>query len=196
MNPLGDGCGQALASVLRACPVLCTLHLRACGFGPSFFLSHQAAVGSAFQGELPARPLPGPRGSESLEPGHQLGSREHVGGHGCGLPGLGRTQTQSQLHCRSIPVAPQLSILFVGDDSTHSPSTERQETGHPPGGFPQRPELGSGLRAGSAAEGRRGWDLAGRRSAPTHPCHAECPSLRAALSQSGTGWVPRVAGGD
>ncbi|OWK04469.1 TONSL [Cervus elaphus hippelaphus] len=49
MNPLGDGCGQALASVLRACPVLCTLHLRACGFGPSFFLSHQAAVGSAFQ---------------------------------------------------------------------------------------------------------------------------------------------------
>lgn len=49
MNPLGDGCGQALASVLRACPVLCTLHLQACGFGPSFFLSHQATLGSAFQ---------------------------------------------------------------------------------------------------------------------------------------------------
>ncbi|XP_027416208.1 tonsoku-like protein isoform X1 [Bos indicus x Bos taurus] len=49
MNPLGDGCGQALASILRACPVLCTLHLQACGFGPGFFLSHQVALGSAFQ---------------------------------------------------------------------------------------------------------------------------------------------------
>ncbi|XP_054947136.1 tonsoku-like protein isoform X2 [Physeter macrocephalus] len=50
MNPLGDGCGQALASILRACPLLSTLHLQACGFGPSFFLNHQAALGSAFQG--------------------------------------------------------------------------------------------------------------------------------------------------
>ncbi|XP_045716770.1 tonsoku-like protein [Phyllostomus hastatus] len=49
MNPLGDGCGQALASVLRACPALSTLHLRACGFGPGFLLSHQAALGCAFQ---------------------------------------------------------------------------------------------------------------------------------------------------
>lgn len=49
MNPLGDGCGQALASLLRACPVLRTLRLQACGFSPSFFLSHQAALGSAFQ---------------------------------------------------------------------------------------------------------------------------------------------------
>lgn len=159
MNPLGDGCGQALASILRACPVLCTLHLQACGFGPSFFLSHQAAVGSAFQGELPAHPLPSPRGSESLEPGHQLGSREHMGGHRGGLPGLGRTQTQSQLHCRSSPMAPQPSILFVGDDSTHSPSTERQETGHPPGGFPQRPELGSGAQGWERSRGEEGLGL-------------------------------------
>ncbi|XP_006162498.1 tonsoku-like protein [Tupaia chinensis] len=48
MNPLGDSCGQALASLLRACPLLSTLHLQACGFGPSF-LSHQAALGSAFR---------------------------------------------------------------------------------------------------------------------------------------------------
>ncbi|XP_026987921.1 tonsoku-like protein isoform X2 [Sagmatias obliquidens] len=50
MNPLGDGCGQALASILRACPLLSTLHLQACGFGCSFFLNHQAALRSAFQG--------------------------------------------------------------------------------------------------------------------------------------------------
>ncbi|KAM5211078.1 tonsoku-like protein isoform 2-T2 [Hipposideros larvatus] len=49
MNPLGDGCGLALASILRACPVLSTLHLQACGFGPRFLLSHQTALGSAFQ---------------------------------------------------------------------------------------------------------------------------------------------------
>ncbi|XP_032172823.1 tonsoku-like protein isoform X1 [Mustela erminea] len=49
MNPLGDGCGWALASILQGCPSLSTLHLQACGFGPSFFLSHQAALGSAFQ---------------------------------------------------------------------------------------------------------------------------------------------------
>ena len=52
MNPLGDGCGQALAFILQACPSLSALHLQACGFGPSFFLSPQAALGSAFQGEL------------------------------------------------------------------------------------------------------------------------------------------------
>ncbi|XP_066121458.1 tonsoku-like protein [Saccopteryx bilineata] len=49
MNPLGDGCGQALASVLRACPTLSTLRLQACGFGSGFLLSHQAALGCAFQ---------------------------------------------------------------------------------------------------------------------------------------------------
>nr|XP_044999782.1 tonsoku-like protein isoform X3 [Jaculus jaculus] len=49
MNPLGDGCCQALASLLRVCPLLSTLRLQACGFGPSFFLSHQAALGSVFQ---------------------------------------------------------------------------------------------------------------------------------------------------
>ncbi|XP_053786041.1 tonsoku-like protein isoform X2 [Desmodus rotundus] len=49
MNPLGDGCGQALASILRACPALSTLHLQACGFGPGFLLSHHATLGHAFQ---------------------------------------------------------------------------------------------------------------------------------------------------
>ncbi|XP_030660311.1 tonsoku-like protein isoform X2 [Nomascus leucogenys] len=49
MNPLGDGCGQSLASLLHACPLLSTLRLQACGFGPSFFPSHQTALGSAFQ---------------------------------------------------------------------------------------------------------------------------------------------------
>lgn len=52
MNPLGDGSGQALASILRACPLLRILRLQACGFGPNFFLNHQAVLGSAFQGEL------------------------------------------------------------------------------------------------------------------------------------------------
>ncbi|KAB1257925.1 Tonsoku-like protein [Camelus dromedarius] len=49
MNPLGDGCGRALASVLQACPLLRTLYLRACGFGPSFFLNHQVALDNAFR---------------------------------------------------------------------------------------------------------------------------------------------------
>ncbi|XP_008832636.1 tonsoku-like protein isoform X2 [Nannospalax galili] len=49
MNPLGDGCGQALAFLLRSCPMLSTLRLQACGLGPSFLLSHQAALGSALQ---------------------------------------------------------------------------------------------------------------------------------------------------
>ncbi|XP_045142634.1 tonsoku-like protein [Echinops telfairi] len=50
MNPLGESCGPALASLLRACPMLSTLRLQACGLGPSTFLSHQAALGGAFQG--------------------------------------------------------------------------------------------------------------------------------------------------
>lgn len=50
MNPLGDSCGQALALLLQACPALRTLRLQACGFGPSFLLSHQEALGSAFRG--------------------------------------------------------------------------------------------------------------------------------------------------
>lgn len=52
MNPLGNSCGQALALLLQACPALRTLRLQACGFGPSFLLSHQEALGSAFRGEL------------------------------------------------------------------------------------------------------------------------------------------------
>ncbi|KAM6148285.1 tonsoku-like protein [Rhynchocyon petersi] len=50
MNPLGDSCGQALACILRACPVLSTLRLQACDLGPSSFLSHQATLGGALQG--------------------------------------------------------------------------------------------------------------------------------------------------
>jgi NF-kappa-B inhibitor-like protein 2 len=62
MNPLGDGCGQALASLLRACPLLSTLRLQACGFGPSFFQNHRAVLSSAFQGELNrAHVFPEPR---------------------------------------------------------------------------------------------------------------------------------------
>lgn len=60
MNPLGDGCSQALASILQGCPTLSTLHLQACGFGSAFLLSHQAALGSAFQGKLTTCPFPGP----------------------------------------------------------------------------------------------------------------------------------------
>lgn len=58
MNPLGDGCSQALASVLQACPSLSTLHLQACGFGSTFLLSSQAALGSAFRGKLTICPIP------------------------------------------------------------------------------------------------------------------------------------------
>ncbi|XP_037384389.1 tonsoku-like protein isoform X2 [Talpa occidentalis] len=50
MNPLGDSCGQALAAILHSCPSLSNLHLQACGFGPSFFLRHHAALHSTFQG--------------------------------------------------------------------------------------------------------------------------------------------------
>lgn len=73
MNPLGDGCDQALASILRACPVLSTLHLQACGLGRSF-LSHQVTLGSAFQGELMGMSVPWPQGSsrpQSMCPGAQ-----------------------------------------------------------------------------------------------------------------------------
>ncbi|KAM5280683.1 tonsoku-like protein [Ctenodactylus gundi] len=48
MNTLGDSCGQALASLLRACPLLSTLRLQACGFGPNF-LNHQETLRSAFR---------------------------------------------------------------------------------------------------------------------------------------------------
>uniref|UniRef100_F7FJ56 Tonsoku-like protein n=1 Tax=Monodelphis domestica TaxID=13616 RepID=F7FJ56_MONDO len=50
MNPLGDGCSQALASLLQACPVLSTLHLQACGFSSNFLQSHQHTMDSALQG--------------------------------------------------------------------------------------------------------------------------------------------------
>lgn len=76
MNPLGDGCGRALAFILQACPSLSTLHLQACGFGPSFFLSHQAALGSAFQGELTGMSMSWPQGSSLSSEGHVQGHRE------------------------------------------------------------------------------------------------------------------------
>ncbi|KAB0396434.1 hypothetical protein E2I00_012076 [Balaenoptera physalus] len=91
VNPLGDGCGQALASILRACPLLSTLHLQACGFGPSFFLNHQAALGSAFQARGPLGHEPGFRehGRGRLPEGHEgsgprtvrqgWGRRQHAG---------------------------------------------------------------------------------------------------------------------
>ena len=74
MNPLGDGSGQALAFILQACPSLSTLHLQACGFGPSFFLSHQAALGSAFQGELMGMSTPWPQGSSCHQKGMSRGT--------------------------------------------------------------------------------------------------------------------------
>uniref|UniRef100_G3U8S0 Tonsoku-like protein n=1 Tax=Loxodonta africana TaxID=9785 RepID=G3U8S0_LOXAF len=58
MNPLGDSCGLALASILRACPSLSTLHLQSCGLGPSIFLSHQAALGDAFRATHSNHSLP------------------------------------------------------------------------------------------------------------------------------------------
>ncbi|XP_074059135.1 tonsoku-like protein isoform X2 [Macrotis lagotis] len=50
MNPLGDGCTQALASLVRACPALSTLRLQACGFSSNFLQKHQHAMDSALQG--------------------------------------------------------------------------------------------------------------------------------------------------
>lgn len=87
MNPLGDGCGQALAFILQACPSLSTLHLQACGFGPSFFLSHQAALGSAFQGELTDMSTSWPPGFQ-LSEGHIQGHREPCARGVPGAPGL------------------------------------------------------------------------------------------------------------
>lgn len=51
------------------------------------------------------------------------------------------------------------SAFCLWDDSTHSPSTERQETGHPPGGSPQRPELGSGAQSWEHSRGEEGLGL-------------------------------------
>lgn len=159
MNPLGDGCGQALASILRACPLLSTLHLQACGFGRSFFLNHQAALRSALQGELPGTSTPWPQGLR--EPpaqgllGHEPSFREHVGRRagagpvwaqrdvGCS-PGLGgplRTQPQSQLRCRPEPSPTALTRSEhpvcqrrfhrkpTGAAETRHPSPEKLETG-------------------------------------------------------------------
>lgn len=98
MNPLGDGCGQALASVLQGCPSLSTLHLQACGFGPSFFLSCQAALGSAFQGELQGTSTSQgsgchqkgtSRGTEGLEPEGLLSRSTSLAV--LGLPELGHS---------------------------------------------------------------------------------------------------------
>lgn len=98
MNPLGDGCGWALASILQGCPSLSTLHLQACGFGPSFFLSHQAALGSAFQGKLTGTSTSQgsgfhqkgtSRGTESLEPEGLLSKSTSL--DMLGLPGLGHS---------------------------------------------------------------------------------------------------------
>ncbi|XP_027713504.1 tonsoku-like protein [Vombatus ursinus] len=50
MNPLGDGCAQALASLLQACPALSTLRLQACGFSSNFLRNHQHTMDSAMQG--------------------------------------------------------------------------------------------------------------------------------------------------
>lgn len=78
MNPLGDGCGQALASILQACPSLSTLHLQACGFGPSFFL--KAALGSAFQGKLTGTCAPWPQDSSCHQKGVPKGpERQSLG---------------------------------------------------------------------------------------------------------------------
>lgn len=62
MNPLGDGCGQVLALLLQACPLLHTLRLQACGFGPAFLLSPQEVLASTLRGEQTGSPAHGPGG--------------------------------------------------------------------------------------------------------------------------------------
>ncbi|XP_012397430.2 LOW QUALITY PROTEIN: tonsoku-like protein [Sarcophilus harrisii] len=50
MNPLGDGCVRALASLLQSCPALSTLRLQACGFTSNFLQNHQHTMDNALQG--------------------------------------------------------------------------------------------------------------------------------------------------
>ena len=138
MNPLGDGCGQALASILRACPLLSTLHLQACGFGPSFFLNHQAALGSAFQGELPGTSTPWPHSSTRTArararlPGARrrtcrcwtcLGSEGRRVLAWPGRPPQDAAPVPATLQARAPAprLSPGLSIPFAGGDSATSP---------------------------------------------------------------------------
>ncbi|XP_069077100.1 tonsoku-like protein isoform X2 [Pleurodeles waltl] len=49
INPLGDGCSQPLASLIRSCPVLSTLHLQACGLTAKFLQHYRLLLADALK---------------------------------------------------------------------------------------------------------------------------------------------------
>ena len=106
-------------------------------------------------------PAPGVQRASNQGTSLALGSMWVDMGVACLAWAAPRTQTQSQLHTLQAQpcCSPALSILFVGDDSTRSPSTKRWETEHPPGGFPRRPELGSEAQSWERSRGEEGLGL-------------------------------------
>ncbi|XP_060681663.1 tonsoku-like protein isoform X2 [Hemiscyllium ocellatum] len=50
LNPLGDGCSQAIASLLRSCPLLSTLKLQACGLTARFLQNYRLLLAEALKG--------------------------------------------------------------------------------------------------------------------------------------------------
>ncbi|KAM4706217.1 LOW QUALITY PROTEIN: tonsoku-like protein [Rhinophrynus dorsalis] len=52
VNPLGDGLSQPLASLLRSCPVLSSLHLRGCQLSVKFLQQYRLLLADAFRGSV------------------------------------------------------------------------------------------------------------------------------------------------
>ncbi|XP_069477902.1 tonsoku-like protein [Ambystoma mexicanum] len=57
INPLGDGCSQSLASLVRCCPVLSTLRLQACGLTAKFLQHYRLLLADALKGAVHLKTL-------------------------------------------------------------------------------------------------------------------------------------------
>lgn len=57
INPLGDGCSQPLASLIRSCPVLSTLRLQACGLTAKFLQHYRLLLADALKEAVHLRTL-------------------------------------------------------------------------------------------------------------------------------------------
>ncbi|XP_044149724.1 tonsoku-like protein [Bufo gargarizans] len=70
MNPLGDGLSQPLAALLLHCPLLSTLHLRACQLSAKFLQQYRLVLADAFRGAVHLKNLSlshNPLGSTGVE---------------------------------------------------------------------------------------------------------------------------------
>ncbi|XP_059497146.1 tonsoku-like protein [Stegostoma tigrinum] len=50
LNPLGDGCSQSVASLIKSCPLLSTLKLQACGLTAKFLQNYRLLLTEAMKG--------------------------------------------------------------------------------------------------------------------------------------------------